>query len=322
MPEQQSNTGIILGIILFVIIVIGFIVLIFLGIKFGWFNSEPKQEILPNSKFLIHIIDANSGEKIDSDFTVRSYSGFEKKGNYEAGILSEVELPNGTYFLHGCNEDEDYYSQLIVTPIIPNQKVQIDIDCMKIEKSPEITHTGIIEEGNGEVTLNITVKNYLRNIFMCLDYDIGFVMAEFERKIQDCEVNWTNCSRTEKDKCVEYYPNSFWMCTNPKTLIQCSEVDGKECYLPKMEIPSFLEGKVKSCSIMDQSIIKTDSLYKINYRTWNLYPEDCIRVYIGDSDFDLSNNVYIGGRDVLRKILFFLDDKDIKAPTFEYEICK
>ena len=94
-------------------------------------------------------------------------------------------------------------------------------------------------------------------------------------------------------------------------MAQCSEVDKNECSLPKMLIPTYLKDKARKCYRMDEDFLNEEKNYVLNYRSWNLWSGDCITIYIGDGDYDLTNNNY-----------YEKDGKDIKLQTIEYKICK
>ena len=83
------------------------------------------------------------------------------------------------------------------------------VKCLKIDKTPEISHIGELQEGDNSLILNISVKDHLRNLFMCLDWDNSITKIDFDRKTDVCSgSSWENCSRYE---------------TLPNGIIQCAE---------------------------------------------------------------------------------------------------
>ena len=330
--QQKSNTGIIITIIIVGIIIIGAISLIVLGVQRGWFKSKTPIEPMKDSKVLIDIQDYITGEKISSDYTIKMI-GFEKSGNHQSGVLSEETVPsNHTTYVWACSNSEDYYSGLDVQDLDIDDKKLFKVKCLKIDKNPEISHIGELQDGDNSIILNISIKEHLRNLFMCLDWSNSITKIEFDRKTDKCDGNWTNCSYYETLKngivqCAEFYPASYYKCESEERMTQCSEVDGFDCSLPKMLIPTYLKDKARKCFRMDEDFLNEEKNYVINYRAWNIWFNDCITVYVGDSDNDLSNNyVYekrVNGVIVfLGKLLFEKDSRDIKMPTVEYKICK
>ncbi len=326
MNKKGSKTTVAIVFLIIILLIVGGFFLIKYGKSHGWFKSEKAGLVsVPSSYFLIEVVDSKTKEKISSDITVRSLIDSSiVNGKYQSGVLTEVGVTNGTYLINGCMNLDNYYTQLHVAGIGEDKRARVSVECEKVEINPIISHIGELKEGSGVIGLNITAENRLRSVFMCLDWDIGIVKANFENKVKLCDSgDWVKCMKYDEkgEECLQEFPNNFYLCGNSSSVAQCKTTDKNMCDSLDIPIPSYIDRGVNSCKWFDTSIVSESKIFNIDYKTFNLRKGDCITVYIGDGDYDLSNLGYWEKETFFSKYLFFVDKKDIKAPTFKYKIC-
>lgn len=322
----MSKKTTIIGIILFLLILLSITFLLIYGKNKGWFKEEKKPDAKLSAVLLVSLKDEFTHEKISSDFEIYHNGNSIYKGNHTKGILSQINVSeSGIYTLYSCWDSKDYYRNAVYGAGVDETSNQVDIfnTCLPIDKNPQISHIGNLSNGENYIELNITAQ-YLRKINLCLDTSFGILEAYPERTFVNCNVNWSDCQifntnkclniSKEGDVCYEYeclqkFPSNFWRCPSTEEIYSCAFIDDRNCVLKAMEVPSFLKDEFKNCYRMDDSIDRESTLFKINYKGWNIIEEDYIKVAIVDSEFDINQNLY---REK--------DGQDIKAPTFIYEI--
>ncbi len=299
--KGQSKSGIIIGVIIFVValISVGVIAMIIVGSGKSSNNEEVIQPELIN--FYLKAIDERTNEQVRANYKVEYNNSIISEGILFGDSFTELKTPIDTLIIT-CWGDKYYFGRTFKF----FSGIEIDLNSSKgncrMDKMGEleISHKGKIKEEISSIVLNLTTEDNYRKLKICTSWTQGIIsVIPKENEIMCDEGNWFNWSLYNKTNAkYTMLPETYYRCGECEGAYcdwteRCESIKGRSCKLYTMKTPERYIGKIDSCYYTGKSLDNESFSIEYLVRTDNPNPLDEVTFYIMDSDrrFDPGENL-------------------------------
>ena len=288
--KAQSNAGIWIGIICFILFIVVIITLLIVASQSDPNKIETTQP--PIKLYLKGVNYLNESETVDANYRIEADNMVVKEGILSKDSLTEIEVPRKQLRLI-CWADGYYLGRTYKIFSAEELRLNVSKAICNMKKIGEISikHTGEIREGESLIRLNISAEGIYGKLKICNRWSAGIISALPINSELICDKGvWLNWSKRDPvTKELTMLPETYFRCGECNYpycdwTARCSSVNGANCKEYTTKIPNRYIGRVDNCYYPGRSL--NDDWIVIDYlvKASNLNPLDEIGFYIMDSD--------------------------------------
>ena len=284
--KKKAQTGAIVGTIIVVLVIIGFITVLIIAVQKG---NNPEENIDLNPlKFYLKAIDENSNEFIDSTYGIYSNGTLISQGELQKDSFTEIEVPRQVLEVYSYNDNYYFrkaYKIFASEELIENSS-KMTIELMRIGNI-NVKHSGKLSASDTTsiIKLNISSEGWYYKPKICISWTPGIISVNKPNDYITCDKGpWLNYSKyNPEEKEYIWLENNYWRC-GEDWLEQCEYVNINKCRILDTKIPYRYLGLVDTCIYLGKSLNNETLEVPLEIKTSNLNSLDQITFYIMDSD--------------------------------------